>query len=83
MISNDTKEGFIIVLSSPSGGGKSSISKALLHHDDKLKLSISTTTRKPRIGEMESVDIYFKTNDEFDKLITQNMFIEYTKIYDN
>lgn len=83
MISNLKKEGFIIVLSSPSGGGKSSICKALLASDDRLKLSISAATRKPREGEVEAIDYYFKTKEEFDALVKQDMFIEYARIYNN
>jgi guanylate kinase len=83
MINNLKEEGFIITLSSPSGGGKSSICNALLRRDDKLKLSISTTTRKPRAGEVDGADYYFKTKEEFDALVKQDMFIEYARIYDN
>jgi guanylate kinase len=83
MISNLKKEGFIIVLSAPSGGGKSSICKALVVSDARLKLSISATTRKPREREVEAVDYYFKTEEEFDYLIQQDMFIEYARIYNN
>jgi len=83
MTRNLNDKGFIIVLSSPSGGGKSSLCKALLKADNKLNLSISATTRKPRIGEIEAIDYHFKNMQEFDQLIAQNMFVEYVKIYNN
>ncbi|ABV73900.1 guanylate kinase [Rickettsia canadensis str. McKiel] len=76
-------KGLIIILSSPSGTGKSSLAKALLKIDNNLRLSISVTTRKPRLGEVEGINYYFKTGVEFEELVQQNKFLEYTKIYDN
>ncbi|CAK6508831.1 guanylate kinase [Rickettsia helvetica] len=76
-------KGLIIILSSPSGTGKSSLAKALLKIDNNLRLSISTTTRKPRLGEVEGINYYFKTGLEFEELVKQNKFLEYAKIYDN
>ncbi|WP_341790045.1 guanylate kinase [Rickettsia endosymbiont of Polydrusus tereticollis] len=76
-------KGLIIILSSPSGAGKSSLTRALLKIDDNLRLSISATTRMPRPKEIEGVSYYFKTKPEFEELIKQNLFLEYAKIYDN
>ncbi|AFC75346.1 guanylate kinase [Rickettsia parkeri str. Tate's Hell] len=76
-------KGLIIILSSPSGTGKSSLAKALLEIDNNLRLSISATTRKPRLGELEGINYYFKTGLEFEELVKQNKFLEYAKIYDN
>lgn len=76
-------KGLIIILSSPSGAGKSSLAKELLKIDHNLRLSISVTTRKPRLGEIEGVNYYFKTKLEFEKLVSQNKFFEYARIYDN
>ncbi|MCC8369171.1 MAG: guanylate kinase [Rickettsia endosymbiont of Oxypoda opaca] len=76
-------KGLIIILSSPSGAGKSSLTRALLKIDDNLRLSISATTRTPRPKEIEGISYYFKTKPEFEELIKQNMFLEYAKIYDN
>ncbi|MGX6960831.1 MAG: guanylate kinase [Rickettsia endosymbiont of Pentastiridius leporinus] len=81
MISNN--KGIIIILSSPSGAGKSSLTKGLLKMDNNLRLSVSATTRKPRSGETEGVSYYFKSKVEFEELIKQNKFLEYAKIYDN
>lgn len=83
MISAARSKGLIIILSSPSGAGKSSLAKALLDKDSNLRLSISVTTRKPRFGEHDTINYYFKTNQEFEELIKQNMFLEYAKVYDN
>lgn len=79
----EKNKGLIIILSSPSGAGKSSLNKALLNIDNNLRLSISATTRKPRLNEQEGVNYYFKTKSEFEELIKQNKFLEYAKIYDN
>ncbi|WP_341794730.1 guanylate kinase [Rickettsia endosymbiont of Rhinocyllus conicus] len=74
-------KGLIIILSSPSGAGKSSLAKALLEIDNNLRLSISATTRKPRPNEQDGVNYYFKTKSEFEELVKQNQFLEHAKIY--
>lgn len=76
-------KGLIIILSSPSGTGKSSLTRGLLEIDNNLRLSVSVTTRKPRLNELEGVNYYFKTALEFEELIKQNKFLEYAKIYNN
>ena len=76
-------EGLMIILSSPSGTGKSSLAESLLKIDNNLRLSISATTRKPRLGEVEGINYYFKSSLEFEELVKQNKFLEYAKIYDN
>lgn len=76
-------KGLIIILSSPSGAGKSSLAKALLEIDNNLRLSISATTRKPRPNEQDGVNYYFKTKVEFEELVKQNQFLEHAKIYNN
>ena len=73
----------IIILSSPSGGGKTTISKEILDTDKNIMLSISATTRKPRIDEKEAVDYYFKTFDEFNELKNSGEFLEYAEVYGN
>lgn len=76
-------KGFVIILSSPSAAGKSSLAKALLDIDNNLRISVSTTTRSPRPGEINEVDYYFKTTEEFNELIKQNAFLEYANVYGN
>jgi guanylate kinase len=82
-LKDEQYKGLIIILSSPSGAGKSSLTRALLRIDDNLRLSVSTTTRAPRPKEIESISYYFKTRVEFEELIKQNMFLEYAEIYGN
>ncbi|XVN41628.1 MAG: guanylate kinase [Rickettsia endosymbiont of Argas persicus] len=76
-------KGLIIILSSPSGAGKSSLTKSLLEIDNNLRLSISATTRKPRPNEQDGISYYFKTKSEFEDLIKHDKFLEYAKIYEN
>lgn len=76
-------KGFVIILSSPSAAGKSSLAKALLEIDNNLRLSISATTRSPRSSEVNGVDYYFKTIDEFNQLIKHKAFLEYANVYGN
>lgn len=73
-------EGFVIVLSSPSGGGKSSIAE-VLSKEYNFKLSISYTTRAPRSKEMQDLEYYFTCQKDFLSLIKQDFFIEYTRAY--
>jgi len=76
-------KGLMLVLSSPSGAGKSSICKALLSLDNNLTLSISTTTRKKRPNEQEGNDYYFVTEEKFKKLLKQKYFLEHAKVFGN
>jgi len=78
-----SRRGLMLVLSSPSGAGKSSISRRLLEEDDNLHLSISATSRKRRPGEVEGVDYSFVSTEEFQLMINQNRFLEYAKVFDN
>ena len=73
----------MIVLSSPSGAGKTTISKKTQQKFSNFKISISHTTRKPRANEVDSVDYFFITKDEFEKKIKNNEFYEFAKIFDN
>ena len=75
--------GFNIVLSSPSGAGKTTITKKLSQKYPNLKVSISHTTRKPRPNEIDGVDYYFTNKIEFEKLINNNTFYEHAKIFGN
>ena len=76
-------KGVMLVLSSPSGAGKSSICKALLNLDKNLFLSISTTTRQKRPNEISGKDYNFVTEEEFKKQLKKNNFIEHAKVFDN
>lgn len=76
-------EGMLVVLSSPSGGGKSSICRALLSADTQLEYSISTTSRPPRRDESNGRDYLFIPEEEFTKLIETECFYEWAKVHDN
>ena len=76
-------KGILIVISSPSGSGKTSICKKLLEIDDQIKPSISVTTRKPRKNEINGVDYIFTTNDDFKKKILNGEFLEYADVFGN
>ncbi|MEM6339323.1 MAG: guanylate kinase [Pseudomonadota bacterium] len=73
----------IVILSAPSGGGKTSISKKILDEDKNIKLSISVTTRNPRSDEKEAIDYFFKTIAEFQELKNTDEFVEYAEVYGN
>ena len=74
---------FLIVLSSPSGAGKTSISKQLVKNDKKIALSISCTTRTIRKGEKNKKDYFFLNKDEFKKMIDKNKLLEYANVFGN
>ena len=73
----------MIVLSSPSGAGKTTISKKIQQKFSNFKISISHTTRKPRANEVDSVDYFFITKNEFENKIKNKEFYEFAKIFDN
>ena len=77
------KKGVMLVLSSPSGAGKSSICKSLMSLDKNLSLSVSTTTRKKRPNEKSGEDYIFVSTEEFKKMLSNNNFIEYANVFDN
>ena len=82
-MSNIKRSGLLLVLSSPSGAGKSSISRAILAEDENIMLSVSATTRSMRESEVEGIDYNFYTKDKFQSMIDKNQFIEYAKVFDN
>ena len=76
------EDGVMIVLSSPSGAGKTTLSK-LLSKQNNYYISVSHTTRKPRINEIDSQDYHFVSEEEFTSLIKNNEFLEYAKVFNN
>ncbi len=76
------KAGIIIILSSPSGAGKTTLVKKISLRK-KYKISISHTTRKPRVNEINSRDYFFVKNKDFKKLIKERKFLEYAKVFKN
>ena len=77
------KSGMMFVLSSPSGAGKTTLTKKLAKNNTNFTISVSYTTRKPRPSEINGKDYCFVNNEEFDSLIQSNNFFEYAKIFDN
>lgn len=83
MVKNVQSKAMIVILSAPSGGGKTSISKMILNDNKNIILSVSVTTRKPRPNEKEGIDYYFKTIEEFQELKNTDAFLEYAEVYGN
>jgi len=77
------RRGLMMVLSSPSGAGKSTISRALLATDDALVMSVSATTRPKRPSESEGIDYYFMDDDAFSKLVNDGGMLEYATVFDH
>lgn len=77
------KRGLLIVVSGPSGAGKGTVLAHTIANYPTLRYSVSVTTRKPRAGEKEGVNYYFKTLEEFEELLSTGEFLEYQKVYDN
>jgi len=75
------RRGLLIVLSSPSGAGKSTISRMLLDAEKEVTMSVSATTRPMRPGEAEGVDYHFVDDAEFDRMIAANEFVEWAYVF--
>ena len=84
MIPNQvSRRGMMLVLSSPSGAGKSTISRALLANHDNLTMSISATTRSIRPGEVDGKDYIFIDQARFDSMVAKGEFLEYATVFGN
>jgi guanylate kinase len=77
------RRGVMLILSSPSGAGKTTISRHLLERDDNLSMSVSVTTRPKRPGEVEGVDYHFVDPSEFNLMVNRQEFLEYAKVFDH
>lgn len=75
------RRGVMLILSSPSGAGKTSIGKGLLARDPKIKSSVSVTTRPPRAGEVDGEDYFFISQEEFQRRLDQDEFLEYANVF--
>ena len=73
----------MVILSSPSGAGKTTLTKKIQQKYQNFKISVSHTTRKPRSNEVEGVDYFFINHEEFKKKIRDKDFFEHAKIFDN
>ena len=78
-----SRRGLMLALSSPSGAGKSSISGGLLLKDSSLELSVSVTTREKRPGEVEGKDYFFVDQAQFNSMVADDAFLEHAVVFDN
>ena len=76
-------EHFLIILSAPSGAGKSTLAKMILEKYNDIRLSVSATTRQPKGDEVDGVNYYFLSQEEFDKKAYNKEFLEYAGVYGN
>ena len=77
------QSGILFVLSGPSGAGKGTICQELLRQIPNLQYSVSATTRKPRLGETNGINYWFKEKDEFEEMIKNDLLLEYAEVYGN
>ena len=75
------RTGMLLIISGPSGTGKGTLVKKLMDTDPSFRFSCSVTTRKRREGEMEGVHYYFVTEEEYDRLLAQNAFLEHATVH--
>ena len=71
------RKGAMFVIEAPSGTGKGTVIKEILKNDNNIKFSVSVTTRAPRVGEVEGVDYYFVTDEQYDEFLKQDAFYEF------
>lgn len=78
-----SRRGLLFVMSSPSGAGKTTLSRKLLEADANISLSVSVTTRKPRPGEIDGKDYHFISQARFDEMVAQGELLEWAKVFGN
>lgn len=78
-----TRRGLLIVLSSPSGAGKSTISRMLLESDTEISMSVSATTRPPRPNEIDGTHYHFVSDEEFERMVDEGEFAEWAYVFDH
>lgn len=77
------RRGLLLVLSSPSGAGKTTITRLLVERDPKLEVSVSATTRKPRAGELDGRDYLFVSDARFDRMVGEGALLEHATVFAN
>jgi guanylate kinase len=80
---NIARRGLLLVMSSPSGAGKTTLSRKLLATDSNITMSVSVTTRSPRPGEVDGKDYYFITKDRFAQMRDRNELLEWAEVFGN
>lgn len=78
-----SRKGLMFILSSPSGAGKTTISRKLLAAESNLDMSVSVTTRPMRPGEIEGKDYYFVSAERFEEMVAEDAFLEWAEVFDN
>jgi guanylate kinase len=78
-----SRRGLLFVMSSPSGAGKTTLSRKLLEADANISLSVSVTTRKPRPGEIDGKDYHFISQARFDEMVAKSQLLEWAKVFGN
>jgi len=78
-----SNRGLVLIISSPSGAGKTTICKKLIEEVNNLNLSVSVTTRLKRSDEIDGKDYFFRSDKEFDDMVTQEKFLEHAKVFDH
>jgi guanylate kinase len=76
-----SSEGMLLVISAPSGAGKTTIAKEVLRQFPRFRFSVSATTRKRRPGEVDGKDYFFLSRDDFEKLLSEDGLVEHEEIY--
>ena len=76
-----TRKGLLLVISGPAGVGKGTINLSLISRNSDIRMSVSATTRSPRPGEIDGVHYFFKTEEEFQKMIEEGAFLEYMRVF--
>jgi guanylate kinase len=77
------RRGLMLVISSPSGAGKTTLARKLMEEFSDIKLSVSATTREPRPGEKNGIDYHFKSREDFREMIARREFLEWALVFDN
>ena len=77
------EENILVILSSPSGVGKTTLTKKIQQKYQSFKISVSYTTRPPRSNEVDGVDYHFTSKEKFEELIKTKKFYEYANIFEN
>ena len=83
MSSSIHRRGLMLVLSSPSGAGKTTLARGLLARDKNIAMSVSVTTRKPRPGETDGQDYHFVDTQSFGEMRNRDDLLEHAKVFDN
>ena len=83
MSSASSRQGLLLVLSSPSGAGKTTMTRRLLAEDREIVLSVSATTRAPRPGEVDGHDYHFVSDARFDAMLAEGAFLEWAEVFGN